>query len=354
MPMCAQSQRRPNERLMPAIWTQPEHTRAEYRRAGRALRQQVIPVADATINNWRSSHSYPLNQFYMVLKSRARKVNSNSYVSQRLKRLNSIHSKLVREPAMQLVTMQDIAGCRAILPTFADAKNLVQLYGTMDMPHEFDHSKDYVENPKSSGYRSYHLIYRYKSQVRTAYEDMRVEIQIRSALQHAWATALETIDLFTRQALKSSQGSQDWERFFVTMASAIAKKEKCPQVTGTPAGKQLVEEIKHWNDTLEVVKRLRSYKRLREILNYDEQKTHSYVVLKTTIENGEAVIRTWGYDDTELETAQTVYYQQESMQDGEVVLVAASRTRNIRRAFPNFFADTDVFIRELQEIVGAR
>jgi ppGpp synthetase/RelA/SpoT-type nucleotidyltranferase len=142
----------------------------------------------------------------MVLKSRARKVNSNSYVSQRLKRLNSIHAKLVREPAMQLVTMQDIAGCRAILPTLADARNLVSLYETMDIPHEFDHSKDYVGSPKSSGYRSYHLIYRYKSDVRTAYEDMRVEIQIRSALQHAWATALETIDLFTRQALKSSQG----------------------------------------------------------------------------------------------------------------------------------------------------
>jgi len=290
----------------------------------------------------------------MVLKSRARKVNSNSYVSQRLKRLNSIHAKLVREPAMQLVTMQDIPGCRAILPTLADARNLVSLYETMDIPHEFDHSKDYVGRPKSSGYRSYHLIYRYKSDVRTAYEDMRVEIRIRIALQHAWATALETIDLFTRQALKSSQGSQDWERFFVLMSSAIARKEKCPEVSGSPSGKQLVEEIRHLNESLGVIERLRSYKRFREILNYDEQKKHAYVVLKTSIEQGEAVIHTWGFDDTELERAQEFYYLQEAKQDGEVVLVAASRARNIRRAFPNFFADTDVFIRELQEVVGAR
>jgi hypothetical protein len=339
---------------MPANWTEPEYTRAEYKRAGRELRQQAVPVADATINNWRSSHSYPLNQFYMVLKSRARKVNPNSYVSQRLKRLNSIYAKLVREPAMQLVTMQDIAGCRAILPTLADAKNLMSLYGTMDMPHEFDHAKDYVGSPKNSGYRSYHLIYRFKSDVRTAYEDMRIEIQIRSALQHAWATALETIDLFTRQALKSSQGSQDWERFFVLMSSAIARKEKCPEVAGTPSGKHLVDEIKLLNESLGVIERLRSYKRFREILNYDEQKRHAYVVLKTNIEKNEAVINTWGFDDTELERAQEFYYLQEAKQNGEVVLVAASRTRNIRRAFPNFFADTDVFIRELQEVVGPR
>lgn len=186
--------------------------------------------------------------------------------------------------------------------------------------------------------------------MKTAYEDMRVEIQIRSALQHAWATALETIDLFTRQALKSSQGNQEWERFFVLMASAIARKEKCPLVAGTPSGKELVEEIKHLNDKLEVTKRLRGYKRFREILGYDEQKKYAYVILKTSVDNQEAVINTWGFDEASLELAQKIYYKEEEKRDGEVVLVAASRTRNIRRAFPNFFADTDVFIREVQII----
>lgn len=151
---------------MPALWTEPIYTRSEVKRAGRELRYQIIPTANEVINNWRSSHSYPLNQFYMVLKSRARKVNPNSFVSQRLKRLNSIHAKLTRESSMQLNTMQDIAGCRAILPTLEDARRLVALYHRVAMPHEFDHPKDYVANPKSSGYRSFHLIYRYKSEVK--------------------------------------------------------------------------------------------------------------------------------------------------------------------------------------------
>jgi hypothetical protein len=180
---------------------------------------------------------------------------------------------------------------------------------------------------------------------------MRVEIQIRSALQHAWSTALETIDLFTSQALKSSQGSQDWERFFILMASAIAIKEKCPIVSGSPSGKHLSDEIKHYSDKLNVVRRLRSYKRFREILGYDEQKRYAFVILKTTIDKEEALIKTWGFDESSLEDAQAFYYQEEAKRDGEVVLVAATRTRNIKRAFPNFFADTDGFIREVQAVV---
>jgi hypothetical protein len=132
----------------------------------------------------------------------------------------------------------------------------------------------------------------------------------------------------------------------------MARKERSPQVVGTPSGKPLVDEIKHWTHTLGVVERLRSYKQFREILNYDEQKRYAYVILKTSVVNGEAVINTWGFDESDLEAAQTMYYAEEAQRDGEVVLVAASRARNIRRAFPNFFADTDVFIRELQEVAG--
>jgi hypothetical protein len=40
------------------------------------------------------------------------------------------------------------------------------------------------------------------------------EIQLRSRLQHAWATTVETVDTFTRQAIKTGGGKAEWRRFF--------------------------------------------------------------------------------------------------------------------------------------------
>jgi hypothetical protein len=68
-------------------------------------------------------------------------------------------------------------------------------------------------NPQKSGYRGIHLVYRYNGR-KTEYNGLKIEIQIRTVIQHAWATAVETVGMFTQQALKSSQGEQDWLRYF--------------------------------------------------------------------------------------------------------------------------------------------
>jgi len=47
-------------------------------------------------------------------------------------------------------------------------------------------------------------------------------MQIRSRVQHAWATAVETVDMFSGQALKSSHGDDKWLRFFAVAASEMA------------------------------------------------------------------------------------------------------------------------------------
>jgi len=46
---------------------------------------------------------------------------------------------------------------------------------------------------------------------------MRIEVQFRSQLQRAWATALETAAIFLQQDLKAGQGDKRWLRFFVLM-----------------------------------------------------------------------------------------------------------------------------------------
>ena len=153
------------------------------------------------INNWRSAHSFPLQIFYVNLK----RMMPDGIVAQRLKRLYSITKKLSRFPNMSLTTMQDIGGCRVIVNKFKDIKKVVKKLKTSSVRHKLKEEYDYINNPKSDGYRSYHLVYSYYSNKRKLYNGLFIEIQVRTKLQHMWATAVETVDAFTHNPLKIGQ-----------------------------------------------------------------------------------------------------------------------------------------------------
>ena len=107
--------------------------------------QQALSI----VNNWRSSHAFPLNAFYMTLRGRARSVDLTALTAQRLKRLPSIASKLARFPEMKLTQMQDLGGCRAVVRNIADVDNLIAVYKRAiaknpKARHEFLHVKDYI------------------------------------------------------------------------------------------------------------------------------------------------------------------------------------------------------------------
>src|SRR5438128_2451375 len=82
-------------------WATLQYTKSQIDAAGAVL---VDPDADdddfddalIVINNWRSSHSFPLNTLQMGLRRLAKQVDPKSLIAQRIKRLRSIGLKLVR------------------------------------------------------------------------------------------------------------------------------------------------------------------------------------------------------------------------------------------------------------------
>jgi len=160
----------------------------------------------AVVNNWRSSHSYPLNVLQMTLRHKAGRVDPRALISQRIKRLPAIELKLRLHPDMEFARMQDIGGCRAVLRSVPMVYRLVGLYDSSDLRHTCRRKTDYIKTARDSGYRGIHLIYQYKKQSGSPWDGLQIEMQIRSQLQHAWATAVETVGTFLRQALKSSVG----------------------------------------------------------------------------------------------------------------------------------------------------
>ena len=62
-----------------------------------------------------------------------------------------------------------------------------------------DTVRDYVARPRDSGYRAVHLW--------TRYGGWRVEAQLRTQLQHAWAAGVEELTALTGVDYKSGDGS---------------------------------------------------------------------------------------------------------------------------------------------------
>ena len=302
--------------------------------------------AYGVINNWRAIHNFPLNTFQTGLRIRARKVNSPSITAQRLKRLSSIDIKLRRFKWLKLSQMQDIGGCRAVVTTAKQVFALAESYRKSSLKHKLDDHDDYITTPKSSGYRGYHLIYRYFSDKKTTYNGLKIEVQLRSQLQHAWATAVETIGAFTKQALKSSLGEKEWLRFFALMGTAIARREETPRVAGTPEDDaELKKDIKHYASKLDVLNRLRAFGLIiKERKNLIEKNTR-YFLLQTDPEKDTVSIT--GYTGKDSEKASADYLKVEKELAGKMgqdaVLVSVDSLETLERAYPNYFLDTKAF-----------
>src|SRR5205823_11704447 len=89
-----------------------------------------------------------------------------------------------------------------------------------------------------------------------------------TALQHAWATAVEMASTYTSQDLKSGDGDPGWRRFFVLMGSAIALLENSPIVPETPHyPKKLVKELRGLSKRLKLERRMRRWSQITSILD---------------------------------------------------------------------------------------
>jgi len=83
--------------------------------------------------------------------------------------------------------LKDIAGIRIICPFAKDIYYLVDLLRVMPDVNILD-EKDYVNKPKPSGYRSYHVIMEIPVFYSGKTEHVVVEVQIRTEAMNFWAT----------------------------------------------------------------------------------------------------------------------------------------------------------------------
>ena len=340
-------------------WKEVEYSRSQIIKAGKIIRNSdssTEQIAEATqiIDNWRAAHSYPLHVIYIHLRRLAEK-NTNIIVAERLKRLDSIVNKLKREPNMSLWTMQDLGGCRFIVPTLEEVYDYANKYKKSRIRHKYIQTYDYIQNPKKSGYRSLHIVYQFQSDKKLTYNrNMLIELQFRTKLQHLWATAVETMGLFTKQALKAGDGDTDVKRFFAVISSIFAIRENTTVVPNTLHDlNELVSEVeeinsrRHFLDTLQAIK--------VAIDHESDKKSNQQGYYILILNYNTRRLRIIHFKPSEMDKANKVYSQIEQTKSEsqiDAVLVRVSSLQSLKAAYPNYFSDIAEFVNIVKEYLS--
>lgn len=343
----------------------PEESKNKINKAGQILvkdnpSDEELSWALYLANSWRACHAYPINTFNSTLRDKLRNRNySDPIVAQRLKRMPTIIDKLKRYPTMQLTTMQDIGGLRAVLGSVVDVYKLADAYrNNTSFKHELVDEKDYIYKPRSEdGYRSLHLIYKYKNNRNPNYDGLRIELQIRTKLQHTWATAVETMGTFLGQALKSRQGDQEWLDFFSITSSAFAYMENSDPVPRFKdlSHKETFSAVAKAEANLDVLEKMNGFSfAIQEIVKRrGKGKSWSYHLI--ILNSLKQTIQIIPYDRKSFKEAMKDYsiIEAEAAKGKKIepVLVSAGRIDEVRKAYPNFFLDIGDFMRIVHEIV---
>lgn len=342
----------------------PCESKSQINRAGRILAQKDPSRADMAwaidlAERWRACHAYPINTFQATLRAKLKAFRGDPIAAQRLKRMPTIIDKLRRYPAMKLTTMQDIGGVRAILRDLNDVYALVADYREHGrFLHKLTNHKDYIQKPRDEdGYRSVHLVYAYHNRRAPDYDGLRIELQVRTALQHVWATAVETMGTFLGQALKSRQGSREWLEFFALTSAIFAAEEGTslpPRFTGRSES-ELASELAAREKRLNAMEMMTGLSVAASAITQAGGSAKAWTYHLVVLNSMERRVEILSYDRNSFERAVADYasYEERAARGDRIepVLVSAGPLNRLRRAYPNFFLDMKAFYDRIRRIV---
>lgn len=318
--------------------------------------EEEVKQAINKINDWRSLHLSIVDELQKKISSILEDKNIKfTFISKRLKRLTSILYKLDINPKMRLGGMQDIAGLRIVLPNIQTLDKVFSILKS-NIPSGFFLEKDpidYIENPKESGYRSIHFVYK-KISDNNDYNGLRVELQIRTKLQHYWAMAVETAGLITKTPLKSSQGADEWLDFFKIVSSLFAKKEERNILKihsdKNYSTRDLMRLFYQYNSKYNLCDTLKAL-RVSNNVALKENYRYRYYILNINFKKKRVSVNPFENEKDALSN----YSRLENVsQDSKnaVVLVSVSKIKELQEAYPSYFLDTSDFLKKLDTIIS--
>lgn len=323
------------------------HSNTQVKSAGDRISKETASNADwAVLEEFRNSHAYVLNTFRPTL-TRHISNRRNTIFVQRLKRKSTIIDKLLTGRAKDLSTMHDLAGCRLIFDSVSNLEKYRNKLHSSRFKHQRIHNDkyDYIKSPKKTGYRGIHDVYKYKvlSTGGSRYNGLFIEIQYRTRIQHAWATAVEISDFINKTRVKFDRGaSPKRERFFVLASEYLARTYEdlagpAPEISTA----DLMKELKKLEHELGVVQGL---------MALHEERVEMPNSMNVVLHFHKNSLGAKGFRSA----SQAITFRDEIERihpDDDVVYVRGKNSSEIRTAFRNYFRNSKEFVRLIEPAV---
>lgn len=358
-----------------------QFTNNEVSKAGEAMKHDNLSDKELEKNMeiltyWRESHIQPLNEAEKLLKRYLSKIDKQAFIAKRIKRFDSIKKKLKRFSGMELKNMQDIGGIRVVLSTLKQVDELKNILLSEHKDCFFNGDKaikidDYINSPKEDGYRCLHIVGKFKN---IDGKERKIEIQIRTRLQHSWATTLEIVDLFTFQDLKSNNGLLGYKDFFLAVSKQFTilenlnnfnKKEEeltkeylelvskdesilktCFEIHGFLNKQDIAPNTPNFYGQLE------NYLKLFKSIEIPKSTKSGYLLVRLNTKSDK--LDSEFFDVSKNNNALKYYslYEQtlSKNKDWVVALISTNAIGGLREAYPNYFADCKLFLEFIQII----
>lgn len=320
--------------------TYPGGSKSRVNKAGANVRSGLASNEDLfVIETWRAAHRAVLNTFQAILRNRTR--GTKIAVAQRHKRRNTIFGKLKRLPRMELSRMDDIAGCRLIFPTCEELNSFRETFHAARFKHKRRNEKDkynYILKPKKTGYRGIHDIYEYdvNSKAGNHLRGLYVEIQYRTHIQHAWATAVEVIGFITESQPKFQEGDDRYQSAMALASEILARSHEnrnssLPEVSDD----NLISRFSELDAQLSLMNMLRGL----NAADKDIKSNRNTILLFS--KTGDLQVKT--YRDA-TEALRELFDLEKLFPDYDIVLVRADSSEEVKFAYKNYFSDARDFI----------
>lgn len=339
------------------------------KKSGRRLRKKEgdLKSATTTIQQFRAAHEKPLNTIAYLIGRCCRELGIDVKPVTRLKRLETIIDKLQRKSldgntanATCVTNMNDIGGCRVIFPDLMSLDQVrYQLQGTIEKVGRvrIKDIDNYIANPKPNdcGYRSLHVIYRYDH---ASGKRFNIEAQLRTSLQHLWATTVEIVDILERTKIKTHSHSSNeykndlqikWEELLSIMSRYIADAEGAIELNKDEKG-QFSIRLNELNNEINALSRLKTFKILSEKVEAccDDKTEHVLLIID---EN--SLVQIFSDEFENYSQAISVYNAAEKMTRSQpsinTLLISTKNMGQLSEAYPNYLGDCASFISLLQE-----
>ena len=203
-------------------------SRSQVRRAGELLRSPSVGAdrsrgrardAIRVLERWRDLHAPVLVDATRELRRLGSPLDAS--IAARLKATDSMLAKLSRSRRSKLDTMQDIAGCRIVLPDLNSALEVSARCGETGLTgFSVVRFSDHLSVPGPTGYRAHHLVLRHEGR------GLLVEVQVRSMLQHRWASLVEDLGRRFEQPLKHGDGDPHVLQHLAELAALVAEIDR--------------------------------------------------------------------------------------------------------------------------------